>query len=495
MVGGSKMKKNQNNKNQNQDSKLIELNTEEKKSETFEHLHGPGVTRRDFLASGLIPFSASLFMPSYLNIFAKSGVAEAQEIVCKSASALDLCPFISIKLSGGAAMSANFLPHDQGLQPLPSYSKMGMGKAGNFNIVQDFSNKAPFYELSNVLIGIRSAADSATLNKASFVGMPVRSADDSANNKFDITGLVAKSGLNGKILPNLGKANTVTGVNNLPAYIAPPSPLIVSSYDAIVGALGVSGALSNFSKDQKAALFRSVASMTASQSAKLQNVTGGATLTRLLQCANQDNSKLISNANGLDTDPLSNAAFAAIWGINNNTSKTSQDFVFASMVYNALNGNAGTVNLEIGGYDYHNNTRTSGDAKDNEAGVVIGRVLQSMSVMNKKGFIMVTSDGSVSSPDSDSPGGPWGSDRGIAGCAYMIGFDPAGAHAVKKFQVGHFTSGQAADDSFITGAGPEIAGGGIFANYLAFNGKLNLINNYLPRVFESHDLDKIVVFS
>jgi hypothetical protein len=108
---------------------------------------------------------------------------------------------------------------------------------------------------------------------------------------------------------------------------------------------------------------------------------------------------------------------------------------------------------------------------------------------------MVSSDGSVSSPDSDSAGGPWASDRGIAGSAYMIGFDPLGAHAVKSFQVGHFTTAQAADDTFITGGGAEIAGAGIFANYLAFNGKINLIGNYLPRVFEAPDLDKIVVFS
>lgn len=466
-----------------------------KKPETFEHLHGPGVTRRDFLASGLIPFSASMFMPSYLKIFANAGEAQAQEIVCNATSALDLCPFISIKMSGGAAMSANFLPHDQGRQLLPSYSKMGMGKGGSFGVAYDFSNRAPFYELSQILAGIKTAATSATLGKASFVGMPVRSQDDSASNKFDITGLVAKSGLNGKILPNLGKANTVTGVNNLPAYISPPSPLIISNYDDIVGALGVSGALSGLSKDQKSGLFRAVASLTSSQSAKIQNVTGGATLTRLLQCANMDNQKLISNSNGLDTDPLTNAAFAAVWGLTNQTSKNSQDYVFASMVYNALNGNAGTVNLELGGFDYHNNTRTSGDAKDLEAGLVIGKVLESMNVMNKKGFIMVSSDGSVSSPDSESAGGPWASDRGVAGSAYMIGFDPLGAHAVKSFQVGHFTTAQAADDAFITGGGAEIAGAGIFANYLAFNGKINLIGNYLPRVFEAPDLDKIVMFS
>ena len=50
--------------------------------------------------------------------------------------------------------------------------------------------------------------------------------------------------------------------------------------------------------------------------------------------------KLISNSNGLVTDPLT-SVWTAVWGLSNQTSKNSQDYVFASMVYNALNGNAG----------------------------------------------------------------------------------------------------------------------------------------------------------
>ena len=81
-----------------------------KKQQTFEHLHAKPVSRRDFLASGLLPFSATMFMPSVLNIFGRVGVAQAQEVICQSASTLNVCPFISLKLSGGAAMSANFVP-------------------------------------------------------------------------------------------------------------------------------------------------------------------------------------------------------------------------------------------------------------------------------------------------------------------------------------------------------------------------------------------------
>lgn len=466
-----------------------------KKKETFEKLHEKPISRRDFLAAGLIPFSASMVMPSWLQIFAKAGEAQAADVVCKAAEAMELCPFIGIKLSGGAALAANFIPHTQGGQLLTSYSKMGLGAGNALNPLYTFANKAPFYDQSGVLAGITTQAKATTIAKANFVGVPVRSQDDSANNKFDITGLIGKTGLNGKILANLGRANTDTGVNAQPAYVRPSSPLVVQRFDDVVGALGVSGSLAGLTQNQKSGLFRTVASLTSHQVDGIKQLSGGDLLSRLIQCANIDNERLISNSNNLNIDPLRDPAVAAIWGLTAQTNKASQDYVFATMVYNAVNGNAGTVNLEIGGFDYHNGTRTSGDAKDLEAGTVIGRVLETLAVMNKKGFIVVTSDGSVSSPESNVAGGPWASDRGICGMAYMIAYDPVAAHQTKGFQLGHFTEGQVADDKFVTGGGPEIAAGGIYANYLSFNNAIGKLETYLPRVFSTSQVDLIRIIA
>ena len=471
-------------------------NETQPKRETFEKLHDKKpVTRRDFLGAGLIPFGATLILPDWLRIMANAGVAEAAELVCKGSGASDLCPFIGIKLSGGAAMSSNFVPMDQGRQLLSSYTKMGLGNGGSLRLSNEFANNAPFFTDSQILAGIRAGAQASTLRNSSFVGVCVRSQDDSAGNKFDITGLVAKAGLNGKILPGLGRANTETGVNNQYAYLRPSAPLIVGRFEDIAGSLGVSGSLAGLSAAQKSNLFRSIASLSASQAAKLSEYNSGKTLSQLVQCANRDNTTLISNTSALNIDPLANPAFAAIWGINNNTAKNSQNFVFASMVFNAINGNASTVNLEMGGFDYHNGTRQTGDTRDLEAGTVIGRVLQSLAVLGKKGFVVVTSDGGVSSAESASDTAPWMSDRGTAGTAYMIGYDPAGAHATKSFQLGHFNAGQTADDNFLTGASAELAAGAMFANYLAFNGKVGLVENFLPRVFSTDQLNLITMFS
>ncbi len=473
----------------------IELEQSLPKKETFEKLHNhKPVTRRDFLSTGLIGFSSSMVLPSFLTILARSGDAQAQDM-CKVAGVSDLCPFISIKGSGGMSVSGNAIPLDAGGQLLQSYSKLGLGLGATLPVDYEFANRVAFYANSGVLAGIRAGASSLTLASSNFIPSWYISQDDNSQNKLDVTGLVINAGLKGSKLPNLGKANTETGVNNSFAYVRPPAPLIVGSYDDVVGSLGVSGSLATLSPTQKGNLFKSIQSVTSSQSSAIQGMTGGSLLSKLLNCANIDNTNLIANTASLNIDPLSNAAFAAIWGINANTNKASQDFVFATMVYNALNGNCSTVNLEIGGCDYHNNTRASGDAKDLEIGTVIGRVLQSLSLMGKKGFVGFTTDGAVRSVESDSPS-VWSSDGGIGSGGYMFSYDPVGPHAIKGLsQLGNYTSGQGANNLFLTGGSTELAAGALFVNYLSFNGKLNLVEQLLPRIFSTADIDLITKFT
>ena len=107
----------------------------------------------------------------------------------------------------------------------------------------------------------------------------------------------------------------------------------------------------------------------------------------------------------------------------------------------------------------------------------------------------VTSDGSVSSADSQIAGSPWTSDRGSAGSTYMISYDPAGAHAIKSNQLGFFNNGQAADETFITGGSAELTAAAMFANYAAFNNKLNLFETWLPRIFTTAELDIVTRYT
>jgi hypothetical protein len=480
---------------QDHDEKAQPIDTDpesiEKKTNEFIQMHGRlPLNRREFLGAGLIQFAGFMALPPMLKSMGPGRNAKA-DVVCDVAKSSELPALITLNLQGGAGLSANWMPLDQGLQPLASYSKMGWGVGPA--AVKEFANQAPFFATSPLLAALKTAVpDTMALLNTNFVGVAVRSQDDSGGNRFDITGLTKAAGLTGTLLANLGTSNTVTGNNTQPAFVTPPAPLVVGSYNDIQGALSVSGSLTKIAT-RAPALFSTIQKLNTLQAQKYAAQNYGQQLEQLMVCRSQDNTNLVSNPNGAATDPLSEAPVATAWGITANTSKSSRDYVFATMVYNALKGNAGSANLTIGGYDYHNGTRTTGDTKDAEAGTVIGRIITTAYRLNKKVFIIVTSDGSVTSAESDVAGSPWGSDGGLRGSSFMIAMDPTGGTTAKGFQLGHYSSAQAADDKTLVGTAPERAAAAMFANYLAFGKQLNLFEKTLPRIFNVAELDTILM--
>ncbi len=447
--------------------------------------HGKPVTRREFLAAGLLQFTAAMTLPSVYNILSKTGLAQAQELICPDKGITDLPPFVTFNLAGGAAMSSNFVPMDEGRQLLPSYGVLGLGNANNLQLEMEFANRAPFAAISGMLQGIRATASPSTLASTVFVGKCLRSQDDTVQNKLNMDALVNRAGVEGVILPNLGRNR------NDSAFLIPPSPLEVRNYADITGALGVAGSLSALSRDEQAKMFEMTQRLSSHQARKLQDASGGRQLASLFECAARDNMDLIATEDP-GTNPLGEANFANVWDINDNSNRSSRDFVFGSIVYNVIKGNGGVGNLNIGGYDYHGNARATTDARDVTAGQVIGRVLESFAVMGKKGFLMVTSDGGVGSQNSEIAGNNFTSDRGAGGVIYMIAYDPTGQTRASDFQVGHFTSGQAADRDFVTSGTVERGMAAVFANYLSFAGQLGRFESVLPRILSANDLDKVV---
>lgn len=452
------------------------------------------------LAAGVLPFSATLLMPKWLDLLLPG--AAAAGVTCPSGGSSGLIPVITLNLSGGAAMAGNFVPMDQGGQPLANYDLMGLGD-GQVPLEREFGT-VPFAGLVNgvyiskFLQGLRSKATTA-LPSAAFVGVCVRSRDDSGENRFAIEGLLNAAGYAGSMLPNIGRnSGSLTGINQSAAVTSPVAPLIVRGLSSINGALGYAGALgSSLNASQKTALAKTVSRLTAAQTRKLASQPARKSIQTLVDCANKKNLDLsgLTNA-GVDPrlDATVGAALNGIWEINSGTGDANRDLIFASMTYNALKGNSGAASLELGGYDYHNNTRATGDAADLVAGRTVGQILETAAVMQKPVFLYVTSDGAVTSAQSANRDAPWTSDRGIAGASYMIYYDPAGRKPTSNNQLGWFTAGQAADDKFLTGANPEQAALAVFANYLKLSNKLSLFSKIAGRSFDASNLDKVMRF-
>lgn len=456
--------------------------------------HSKPVSRRDFLAAGVLPFAASIFVPNWASLLlGSSAQAAGNGLGC--ALPETLIPVVTVNLSGGAALASNFVPMNAAGEPIATYSKLGLGD-NQVPLEKEFGN-VPFAGMDNgvliskFLVGLRANAAAATLANTAFVGIPVESQNDTAANKLDISGLVTKAGLVGTNLPNLGRSGT-TGINQAPAFVAPPSPLIVSSFTAITSSIGYTAALgTSLNATQRGALSKLMRDLNTTQARKLASIKGAEDVKTVLDCAGIKNVDVIANGAGI-VDPRQNAAFSQVWGFNMNTAPNNAQLIAGSMVYNSLLGQAGSSNINIGGYDYHDNTRTSGDNKDNEAGVMVGRILQSAAVLQKPVFIYVVSDGSVYSQDSQMRNAPWAGDRGSNGVAYIMYYDPKGRPETSGFQIGHFTDNQGADTSFITGGNPELAGAAAFANWCAANKRMDLLEKVASRAFDTASLAKVL---
>lgn len=460
--------------------------------------HSRPMHRREFLAHGIIPFAAYAYFPAALKLLLESSSVLAEKNNCLDSNVASWVPFVHLNLSGGAAMASNFVPMNLAGEPLGSYSKMGLGD-GNVPIEKEFGN-ATFAGLRNgvliskMLEGIRATASRATLDKTAFLGLCVRSRDDSSENRFSISGLLNNAGMVGSRLPQLGIRNTLSGVNQLPTLKNPPAPLVVNNFNDIINSLGYSASLgSNLTTNQKISVSRLVASLNSAQTEKLYGSTVGVETKKLIDCVGLKNTNLLAQG-GMILDPKQNPDIARVWNLQNSNNLASEDYVFGSMTYCALNSFSGAVSFEKGGFDYHDNTRSTGDTRDRQAGVVMGRVLESAAVLNKPVFLYVTSDGAVSSAESETDRStPWVSDRGSAGASYIFIYDPTKRPELLSNQLGSFTSGQSADDQFLIGNSPDLAAQAVFANYLQFNKKINLFSNVVRGFgLDTADLNQVV---
>ncbi len=459
--------------------------------------HKKPVTRRDFLAAGIIPFAASVFVPSWASLLL-SGKAHAAEgdMNCDAADAL--IPVVTVNLSGGAALSSNFLPMNAAGDPIASYNKMGLGN-NQVPIVREFGN-VPFAGMENgvllsqFLAGVRAGAVATTIDRTAFVAVPNESQNDTPANKLDISGLVTKAGLIGANLPNLGRVQTSTGIQQAAALVPPPSPLIVNNFNSLSTSIGYTAAVAqSLNPKQRESLSKLMRDLNTAQTRKLAAIKDGEGVKKVLDCAGIKNVDVVVKGAGI-IDPRGNQTFAQAWGVNAQTAATDNNLISAAMVYNTLLGQAGTTNLNIGGYDYHDGTRATGDAKDREAGTMVGRILQSAAILGKPVFIYVVSDGSVFSPDSASRSAPWAGDRASNGVNYILYYNPAGRPETNGFQIGSFTDNQGADTSFITGGDPEKAALAVFANWCQVNKRMDLLEKVAGRPFDTNNLPKVLKF-
>jgi hypothetical protein len=494
--------------------------------------HSRPRTRREFIAAGMLSGPAMVIGPAWLGSLLKTNRANAgappldPDIAALVQPATECnvpgsgigLPFICVDLAGGANLvgsevivgqqsGANVLNPQTNFLTTAGYGKLGvpgnMVPSSSANV--DASLGLLWHADGAIKRGIMSMitpAAAAGINGAVICAM---SQNDTQSNPHNPMYGIAMAGRKGQLLQLIGTQSSVSGGNSMapmelivpalqPSTINQPSdavslvplppgggtadPLSVSvleSQTRISGGTGLynggSGGTAAFSGalGMPTALYAN-----AQQDAALKNQVRCAYV-KAVNTANQ-----FGDPSALDPTKDSNiTSIAAKFGANafmdNDFAKT------ATVMKLVLNGFAGAGTITMGGYDYHDGSRATGETRNFKAGQMIGAVLEYASLLGAPVMIYVFSDGSLNSNsmvDSSVAGRGklgWQGDNSSVASTFFLAYSPKGRPALRGAagaqQIGAFT----ADGSVVSTASPAANSVDslvqtVLLNYMGLNG-------------------------
>jgi hypothetical protein len=462
--------------------------------------HRKPVTRRDFLSRGLYAGAGLVIAPTLSAIAARP--AGAQLACGGPLGGAGKIPFICIDLAGGANIAGgNVLVGDPSGQ-LGALSDSGYVKLGiptdmlpTDPVNVDAQMGLAFHADSAMLRGIRlRAVTPATLDQTNGVGVCARSEDDTQNNPHNPMYGIAGAGADGELLTLIGTENTDSGGKSIaPMSMIDPAirPTKVDRPSDATGLVDTGKLVQMLGQQDAGTVMRAVEAISTE---KLGTVDEDQLIEDLVACGYIQSATLVEDFGSPDAldptnDPVLNQVFSAA-DINGNSAYAKT----ATVMKLVLNGFAGAGTIELGGYDYHDGTRATGERRDELAGEVIGGILEYASLINQQVMIYVFSDGSVDSngenDDSVDGGGKgiWQSDNASTSSVFMLAYNPpilgvrpALTPQIVGNQIGYFR----ASGSLETAATPvsnsvDLLAEAVVLNYLALHNETANFESALP---------------
>jgi hypothetical protein len=497
--------------------------------------HPRPVTRRELLSAGLLGASGLVMAPAWLAAMLKPGRAQGaiplsadmQALLaasqCNVTQGAGLIPFICFDLAGGANLvgsevivgvqggQANFLS-------TAGYGKMGV--PGNMVPTSSaFVSSALgllWHSDGAILRGIMSKVSAGTAAATNGAVFPALSENDTNINPHNPMYGIATVGAKGSLLTLVGTEPTVSGGNS----VAPPSlggvpinpalqPSTIDQPSDAVGLVSTGGAssdqLSVAVQESQERISAGTTPYDPTASDPAAAFTG--TLTEPVSATNTPGVQLyptssadaqlknqvrcsyvqaVSNAanfgNPSDLDPTKDSNI--VGPIFNASDFSDSDVAMTATVMKlVLNGFAGAGTISLSGFDYHDNTRATGETRNFQAGQMIGAVLQYAALIGKPVMIYVFSDGSLTSSSmvDTTPAGrdklAWQGDSSAVAATFFLVYSPKGRpqplNGPASQQIGYFSS----DGSVVSTSSPgansvvqlvEMA----VLNYLSLHGSL-----------------------
>ena len=469
--------------------------------------HPLPVTRRDFVAAGFLSGPAMVIGPAWLGALLKASRAEAgvplspdiQALLgsgqCNVPTAAGGLPFICFDLAGGANLvGSEVLVGVQGGQTnflsTAGYGKLGvpgnMVPTSSANI--DASLGLLWHADGAIKRGILSKATTpATAAGTNGAVICAMSQNDTQNNPHNPMYGIAKAGAQGLLLALAGTESTVSGGNSqAPMALVDPAlqPTTISQPSDATALVNTGGATAD---PVAVAVLESQARISGGTTPYQSGNTGsfggalsapnGSTpgvqlysdpvtdtlLKNQVRCAyvkSANTAAVFGNPAALDPTQDPNIVggttpiFTASDFMDNDVQKT------ATVMKLVLDGFAGAGTITLGGYDYHDGTRATGEGRNFKAGQMIGAVLEYAQRVGKPVMIYVFSDGSLTSTGmvDSSTGGRgklgWQGDNSSVASTFFLAYSPKGRPQLRNGsagqQIGYFGS----DGSVVSTSSP-----------------------------------------
>jgi hypothetical protein len=503
--------------------------------------HKRPVTRRDFLAAGMLSSSGMVLGPAWLGALLKSQRADAQlapdiynmlaASQCNVPTKASGIPFICFDLAGGANLvGSEVLVGQQGGQTaflsVAGYELLGvpgsMVPSSSANI--DASLGLLWQADGAIKRGILSKATTpATAAGTSGAVFCAESQNDTQANPHNPIYGIAMAGANGLLLDLIGNESSVSGGNSMaltqtitpalqPTVISQPTDAtgLVSTGGASSDPLSVavlesqvriSGGSAQFVSGSESSIGGAMSAPSGSTpgvslytSADPTQAVDDTTLKNQVRCAyvkSAYTAAYFGNPAALDPtqDPLiiggTTPIFTATDFSNSDIAST------ATVMKLVIDGYAGAGTIAMGGFDYHDGTRATGETRNFQAGQMIGAVLEYAQRKGKPVMIYVISDGSLSSnlmPDNSAAGRGklgWQGDNQTVASTFFLVYNPGGrpalANGAAGQQIGYFSaSGNVVTSSSpAANSVPQLAELAIL-NYMALMGNTNQFATLFP---------------
>ena len=469
--------------------------------------HPLPVTRRDFVAAGFLSGPAMVIGPAWLGALLKASRAEAgvplspdiQALLgsgqCNVPTAAGGLPFICFDLAGGANLvGSEVLVGVQGGQTnflsTAGYGKLGvpgnMVPTSSANV--DASLGLLWHADGAIKRGILSKATTpATAAGTNGAVICAMSQNDTQNNPHNPMYGIAKAGAQGLLLTLAGTESTVSGGNSqAPMALVDPAlqPTTISQPSDATALVNTGGATAD---PVAVAVLESQARISGGTTPYQSGNTGSfggalsapngptpgvqlysdpvtdSALKNQVRCAyvkSANTAAVFGNPAALDPTQDPNIVggttpiFTASDFMDNDVQKT------ASVMKLVLDGFAGAGTITLGGYDYHDGTRATGEGRNFKAGQMIGAVLEYAQRVGKPVMIYVFSDGSLTSTGmvDSSTGGRgklgWQGDNSSVASTFFLAYSPKGRPQLRNGtagqQIGYFGS----DGSVVSTSSP-----------------------------------------